>query len=78
MVAVVVGVRCATLWGQEAAIADSCPFLQHLVSSVSRPSLQHACFVTHPVPSAVQSFRNHARFRTRRSSAKKTKRFKHG
>ena len=34
MVAVVVGVRCATLWGQEAAIADSCPFLQHLVSSV--------------------------------------------
>ena len=79
---VLVCVLCPTLWRQEAprhtsAIAGSCPCLQHLVSSLSIPSLQHAGFVIHPVPCAVQSFRNHSRFRTCRRSAKKTKRFKH-
>ena len=42
--------------------------LQHLVSSLSIPSLQRACFVTHPVPCAPQSFRNHYRFLTCPSS----------
>ena len=71
-------VLCSTVWRQEApchtpSIADSCPFLQHRVSSLSIPSSQHARFVTHPVPCAPQSFRNHSRFRTCRSSSTKKK-----
>ena len=58
---VLVCVLCPTLWRQEAprhtsAIAGSCPCLQHLVSSLSIPSLQHAGFVIRLVPCAVQLF----------------------
>ena len=55
------------------SIADSRPFLQHLVSSLSIPSLQHACSVTHPVPCAPQSFRDRSRLRTCHSSSTEKK-----
>ena len=44
--------------------------LQHLVSSLSIPSLQRACFVTHPVPCAPQALQNHCRFLACRSSGR--------
>ena len=44
--------------------------LQHLVSSLSIPSLQRACFATHPVPCAPQALQNHCRFLACRSSGR--------
>ena len=68
-------VLCLTLRRQEApchtpSIADSRPFLQHLVSGLSIPSWQHARSVTHPVPCAPQSLQNHCRFLACRSSGR--------